>query len=314
MEQVIDTMKQYLPTLFVSSLVLVGCGGAVGGGGASARISATPNPAPYGAPVSIEWDTTRGLNVVDSNFGLDAGDLSGSIEDNPGVTTTYSFTALVQNEGHDPFEISKSVTVQVTKSNKTALIIGNAAVSGPNQVRDSLMSLTTGTVTVSGTLPSSLAQDIVVIHSSAAVSPSDVSRVQGYLSAGKGVILIGQAVINLSGGNVSSVGGMLAGATHESTDNEESFRSGSGFVPLSSRYYGFRLAPAIFNPFKGLVGVSSSADRIVGRDSVTSAFAYTVPGGGKTGYVAYDGVGSDQLSAGYNLALRVIARWCMDGS
>jgi len=251
---------------------------------------------------------------VDSNFGLAAGDLNGNIDDNPGVTTTFSFTAEVQNDGHAPFQITKSVTVQVIKSTKSVLVIGNAAISGPNQVRDSLTSLTTGPVSVVGTLPSGVSQDVLVIHGTANLSPSDVSTVQNYLSAGKGIVLIGDAVLDLSGGNVSSIGGMLAGATHQTSDFDDRFRSTSGFVPISSRYFDFKLSPFIADPFDGLAGVSSSADRLIESNGVTSAFAYHVPGGGKIGYVAYDGVGSEQVDAGYNLALRVITRWCMDGN
>ncbi len=295
----------------------IGCGGvsAALGTNAGLDISATPNPAPYNTPVTLTWDSDRALEVITSNFGLDPSETEGSLTDNPGVDTTYRLTIRAQNEGHDPIEITESVTVEVAKSSKSVLVVGDSSVAGANQVLDSLKSLTNGTASISAAVPASTSADVIVLHPSASLTTSDRTRVEGLLSAGKAVVFVGSAVTAVSGGNVASIGGMLGGATSIGNGFDVEFREASGLIPISFRFRGLRLSAPVFTSYSGLQGVGGSADRLItDGGSITSAMAYKVPSGGRTGYVAEDGVGSSSRNQGFDLALRVITRWCMDGA
>jgi hypothetical protein len=302
-------------SLIALSLLASGCGGGSStttSGGAGVTVSATPNPAPYNTPVTMRWGGTDLVGVQSSNFGASGGQATGSLTDNPGVTSTYSLTDIVDVPGQTQSTLSGAATVSIVPSKKSALIVGDASVSGPNQVLTSMQSITTGSVTITPTLPASTTADVVILHSSASLSTSDRSSLDQLLAAGKAVIFIGSAVSSLSGGNVTSLGGYLAGATSQRGGNYPSFRSTSGLVPMSVVDRGLFVGG---NGPLALEGVSASAaDRLVFTGSDTYAFAYKVPSGGRTGYTGQDGVGSDTPSVGYNLALRLIARWCMDGS
>jgi len=311
--------KMHRPAIKGAGLLLcmlvLGCGGNIPGiKNASLKLSASPNPAPYNIPIKISWGGTGVKSITKSNFGVESDQTSGSITDNPGVDSTYTLTATLQNPGHDPFSGSESVVATVVKSTKGILIIGDASVAGPSQVQQSLQSLTTGSVSVSATLPATTTQGVVIIHPTASLSTSDRIALDSLVSAKIPVIFIGSTVKAISGNNVASIGGYLGGATRTNGDYDQAYRSAAGFVPVSSRYYGARLDGALFTPFQGLGGVSTQADRLIGNSSCASAFAYRLPSGEKTGFVQEDGVGSSNHSKGFDLALRLISRWCMDGS
>ncbi|MGV3615286.1 MAG: hypothetical protein ACO1SV_08125 [Fimbriimonas sp.] len=303
-------------TLFPCFVILAaaGCGGSgLLGTNAAATLDATPNPAPYGVPIRISWGGHLVKEVLSSNFGVPRDVTSGTIEDNPGVDTTYQIKVQAQNSGREPIEISKTLTVQIAKSSKSVVVVGDASAAGPNQVADSLKTLTAGAVTVAPSLAAAPAgADLIVFHPTASIEGAD--SVAAMLDSGKGVIFIGESIVNLSDGDVSSSGGILGGATGVGGDYDAKFRSESGFVPFAARYRGAKLAAAFLTPFGGLEGVGGSADRLIVAGSVTCAMAYRVPTGGKTGFVQEDGVGSTSNAFAFNLALRVIARWCMDGS
>lgn len=299
-----------------AALVLIGCGGGGGflGTNADASISASPNPASFGIPVTVTWKTLKALKIESSNFGLGRSDLNGSITDNPGVTTTYQFTAEVQNEDHAPISVTKAVTLTVPRSTRSILIVGDAAVSGPNQVRDSLSTITSGAVTVSASMPSSTSVQAVVLHSSANLTAADRPKLDALLAAGKSVVFINESVSKISGGSISSIGGVLAGATAFSGSGSVplNFRAEAGPVPISITVRGRPVSKT--SGF--LRGVSTSADRLLASSggTYTSAMAYKVPTGGRTAFLGHDGVGSDAGSQSYNAALLVIVRWCLDGA
>ncbi len=204
------------------SLILTSCGGSVGSDPNASSISLTASSPTisYGQTVNINWIGHNIQNIDSSNFQAGSNALTGSITDKPAITTTYTITA----RGNDSQLYTSTVTVNLVKGNKKILFVGDVAQSGVNQIIEFIQGMTTQTVQVSPTLPSSFTADVVVLSRSASVSPSDVSAVQAQLTAGKGVVVISVAAQLLATGNinnsdVSAIGSFLAGVT-DSTNND----------------------------------------------------------------------------------------------
>jgi hypothetical protein len=296
--------------------LLAGCGGGGGvlGTSADASLSVSPNPAAFGTPVTVTWRTNKAVKIESSNFGVGRTDLNGSITDNPGITTTYELKAEVKNDDRPPISVSKSVTLTVPRSTKGIVIVGDSALAGTNQVLDSLSTITSGPISVSPAMPSTTTAQAVVLHTSANVSTADLPKFDALLSAGKSVIFINESVNKISGGNVASIGGKLAGSTGFVKDPTVgiSFRTEAGMVPLSATLRGVSFS----GNDSALRTISTSADRLIASSGAlyTTAMAYKVPTGGRTGFVGDDGVGSDTTARNYNAALKLIVRWALDGS
>ncbi|MBS1702598.1 MAG: hypothetical protein JST12_13105 [Armatimonadetes bacterium] len=316
-------MKRYSHSslLFVPLvLVLAACGGAGDFlAGAQATLTATPSPVTVGEPVTITWGGNKLTHGKSNDFGADINLLSGTIQDRTAVSLDYHFSAYGKNGDNPEIVLNATASVQVTKSTKSVVVIGDPAIAGTNQVADYMRGITTGSVRViDGSDVTSVTEDLIILHSSIASSLtastwSDV--VLPWLTAGKSVMVIGEDTLKgLGGGNVSTVGGYFGGASGFSGGilPTEKVRSTDGLVPLSIKYRGQRITLDAGGG-RGVTGIGGSSDILISSSAGSEAFVYklaTLPG--KTAFLMHDGVGSSGTDAYYAWAMQSMARWCLD--
>ncbi len=276
--------------IFASFIVLgsltLGCGGGSVGGSSNASItlSSSLSSVGYGQQTTISWSSQNVDSVTSASFPVNGSTINGSFTDKPTVPTTYKITG----HGTDGSSVSSLITVSVQKGSKKILFLADTAQSGVNQETDFLRGLSTQPVQVSHSLPGVFSADVIVISSSAAVSPSDVPSIKSFLNAGGGVVLIRFAPRLLASGDlnnndISSIGSFCAGVTNSSgnfSDAQIVSGSVSGF-PMSANLFGQTAAG------EGVSPVSASATLLTGLDGLgfTMAFAYQPATGGKVAFV-----------------------------
>ncbi len=274
-------------TLAVIACALVGCGGSsTGSTAASITLSVSNNNVAYGQPATISWSSQNVDSITSASFPVSGSTLNGSISDKPTVPTTYKITA----HGTDGSSVSSTVTVSVQKGSKRILVLGDTAVSGFSQVVDALQTLTTQTVQVSQGLPGAFSTDVLVISSSSTVSPSDVSAIKSFMSAGGGVVLIRYATRLLATGdknnsNVSAVGTFCGGISDSS-----SFTPFKTAQIVTGTVSGFPLGASLFGnnvEGQGVKPVSASATLLTNQDDqgYTMGYVYQPASGGKLGFI-----------------------------
>ncbi len=274
-------------TLLAFSLILIGCGGGtIGGSSASITLSSSIQSVAYGQQTTISWSSQNVDSIESASFPVNGSTINGSFTDKPTVPTTYKITA----HGTDGGSVSSLITVSVQKGSKKILFLADTAQSGVNQATDFLQTLSTQSVQVSHSLPGVFSADVIVIGSSAAVSPSDVPAIKSFMNAGGGVVLIRYstrllATGNLNDDNISSIGSFCAGVT-----------SSSGFTPFRSAQIvpgsvsGFPMSANLFGQNvlgQGVAPVSASATLLTGQDDqgFTMGFTYQPASGGKIAFV-----------------------------
>src|SRR5690606_12470929 len=136
-----------------AALIATGCGGkgSTGSSGASLNLSQTVAEVAYGDPVTISWSSS-GLDRIDvngTNFVITSNQLSGSFLDTPALDTEYT----IVGDPTSGSDITRTVSVKVTKSMKKIVLVADSAISGVPQLRDFIQGLTAQTVTTSLTLP-----------------------------------------------------------------------------------------------------------------------------------------------------------------
>ncbi len=296
----------------VFSLFTLGCGGSSAGGSTNASItlSVSTNNLAYGQPTTISWSSQNVDFIESASFPVNTSTVNGSFTDKPTVPTTYKITA----HGTDGGSVSSLITVSVQKGSKKILFLADTAQSGVNQATDFLQTLSTQSVQVSHSLPGAFSADVIVIGSSAAVSPSDVPAIKSFMNAGGGVVLIRYATRllatgNLNDDNISSIGSFCAGVT-----------SSSGFTPfrsaqiVSGSVTGFPLSANLFGQTvsgQGAAPVSASATLLTGQDDqgFTMGFTYQPATGGKISFVGDAPIDSSSESVALRTLFLSEVRW-----
>ena len=300
-------------TLSCLALFFAGCGGggATGSSG-SLSLSASKTTVAYGEPVTISWSASGDATIIAGQCNFPVSGQSGSIVDYPSYDTTYRIRG---NDGNGA-DAEKTRTVVVQKSAKKILLIGDTAVSGTNQIKQYLQTITTQPVDTRLDITGVSPYDVVVLLPSAAYIPSDNAEIAIYLTDGGSVILVDQAPRRLATGNggvgdVSAIGSWCAGVTSLSTSgfNERVITSNSGSIKVSAVLFGddgpngYDLGP-----------VSALATRLTTNSSNKhSAFVYEPPSGGKVGFVGGLGIGTSEADSSARELLLTEARWMMDG-
>ncbi len=273
-----------LASFVALSLLPLGCGGDSIGGSSkpSISLSVTGSNLTYGQPTTISWTTHNVASIDSASFPISSSDLNGSITDKPATSTTYKITA----HGTDGSTVSSLVTVSVQKGAKKILFLADTAISGINQVTDYLQTLSTQTVQVSQTLPNSFSADVIVVSTTANVSPANVPAIQSFLNAGGGVVLIRYstrklATGDLSNSNISAIGSFFAGVT-DSSDYTWPRQI------VSSSPVGFALSASAFGDDTSAQGVSPVSSQAIllttDYDGTYAGFAYSPSTGGKVAY------------------------------
>jgi hypothetical protein len=310
-------------TLLLSVTILCGCGGIQDAlKGAEANLSVTPETVSPGQSFNVRWGGNKLTGTKSNNFKAPSGLTSGQITDRTAVDLTYSYVAYGQNGSNPEIELTAKATVRVAKSRMNVWVLGDPATAGPNQVADYLKSITTGVVRVldrSDTTTTVPVEDLVVVHPSYFL-PSDGSSftltLQGMSKQKRKVIIIGETSLKYFGGsNLSSIGGLLGGATGVTQDflATERIRSEDGSVPISIAYRGTTITLS-GGGGRGVAGVGGSADRLISTGIATQAFTYVTPDGARFAFAMRDGVGSSATDAWYEVIIQSMARWCMDMS
>lgn len=307
----------YLPIGTLLVLALAGCGGGGSSSSASLNLSRNIAEVAYGETVSVSWSSS-GLDTIDvngTNFVITSGQLSGSFIDTPALDTDYTIVG-------DPttgINITRTVSVKVTKSTKKVALVADSAVSGVPQLRDFIQGLTAQTVTTSLALPSLTGVDVLVILESASIGPAQQTAVRNYLNSGGAVVFVGRAVKKLATGdfqndNISSIGSWFAGVTEA--------RDIGGFVPyklVSSRPAGFPLSAIVFGDnlsYEGsyVLNVSSQATVFDTNPTERLAFVYKPSSGGKVCFAGDAPIGSGHTDTSVRTLFLSIVRWAADGS
>ncbi len=313
-------MHRFRTLAFLTTLsTLLACGGAGDlVSGAEATLTATPSPVGIGQPITVTWGGHRLTRGKSNDFGADTSLLSGSIQDRTAVDIDYHISMYGKNGDNPEIQLDATATATVIPSTKNIVIFGDPAVAGPNQMKDYLQTVTTGTVRVddaSGTAP--VTEDLIVLHSSLlpkidALTWQNV--VVPWLNSGKSVMLIGEDLVKkLANNNVSSIGGYLGGGTGFSNGilPTEKTRAADGIVPISIKFRNQKIT-LDGGGARGMTGVGGSADIIISTSGGAQAFAYKVSSGGKTAFCIDDGVGSSTQALYHGFAIRSMARWCLD--
>ncbi len=290
---------------------LLACGG--GGGGLSndapsVSMTASPVVIDYGKASTITWSSKNVHHLSASSFPVSAASVNGSFTDTPATDTTYSITGA--SAGGD--QATASVTVHVKANAKKILVIADPANPASFQVAQFLQGLSTISLTVSKTLPSGFSADVLVIGSSAQVTPADRSKVTSFMASGGGVVLVGRAPCLLATGDtnnddISAIGSFFAGAT------QCSFNLGvqnvvdsapSGF-PLCANVLGHELAGDDF-----ITPVSAGAIRLAtAGGSGSEAFAFRPTIGGKIAYTTAAPVDASANSVATRTVFLACVRW-----
>jgi hypothetical protein len=300
-------------------LALAGCGGSSAGkSGASLNLSRNKAEVAYGDPVTISW-SSKGLdriNVDDTNFVVTSDQLSGSFTDTPALDTDYT----IVGDPTSGSNITRTVSVKVTKSTKKIVLVADTAISGVPQIQDYIQGLTTPTVVTSLALPSLTGVDVLVILESASIGPAQQTAIKNYLNAGGSVVLVGRATNKLATGDfldndISSIGSWFAGAT-------EAHYQGSGgfaiFDIVASRPAGIPLSAIVLGDglfFEGsrVLPVSSQATVFDTDSSEHIAFTYKPISGGKVGFCGAAPIGGGRTDTSVRTLFLSIVRWAADG-
>lgn len=273
-----------LTFLVACSIFLPGCGGDstnVSTGSISLHLS-NANPT-YGQPITVSWTSNNLSSIEGASFPVNGTEITGSFSDKPCATTTYHIIGrTIANE-----VVSSTITVNLQKGNKRILFLGDTAKSGVNALTDFLQGLSSAPVQVSLTLPSVFTADVIVIASSASVSPSDVAAVKSFLNAGGGLVLIGRsprllATGDLTNENISAIGNFCAGVTTSSSveENTNIISATPGNYPLGANLFGQQVSGLGVSP------VSNSATVLTNPDfsGFTMGFVYSPASGGRVAF------------------------------
>lgn len=300
---------RFFTPLVVIGLVSLGCGGSSIGGktNASITLSVSSNSVSYGQAATISWSSQNVDSIESANFPVSSSTINGSFTDTPAVPTTYKITA----HGTDGSTVSSLVTVSVQKGSKKILFLADTAVSGINQIVDYLQTLSTQAVQVSQTLPSVFSADVIVVSTTASVSPVNVPAIQSFLNAGGGVVLIRYSTRKLATGdlnnsNISAIGSFFAGVT-DSSDYTWPRQIVSG-SPI-----GFNLSATTFGADTSAQGVSPvSAQAILlttDYNGTYAGFAYAPASGGRVAYSGDAPIDSSPESVAIRTMFLSEVRW-----
>ena len=299
----------YLSTIIFGILTL-GCGGDSAGGSSTGSVSlhlSTASPT-YGQPVTVSWTSSNLASIDGASFPVNSNDITGSFADKPATSTTYQITGRTLSND----VVSSTITVNLQKGSKKILFLADTAQSSTNSLTDFLQGLSTQPVQVSLTLPSVFSADVIVISSSAAVSPSDVAAIKSFLNAGGGLVLIRWSTRLLATGdinneNISAIGNFFAGVTlSSSSDLGSNIVSGSpGTYPLGVSLFGQPIDAWGVRP------VSASATLLTTEDqfSCTSGFAYSPATGGRVAYAGSAAIDSSAQSTSVRNMFLGEVRW-----
>lgn len=311
-------MKLITPIVLPLASLLTSCGGKLALPDTSAiAIRSSVAEIAYGGTVTISWNSRNvsALNQGETSFPVTETLTNGSISDRPATNTTYVISA----RGNDGNTVTSKVTVKVTKGTKNYLFVANPLTAGTDQLTEQLRLLTTGTVSVSASLPASLSTDGIIIDSTAQVGPSERARVLAYLASGKGVVIVGRSVRNLCTGDpenpdISAIGNQLAGAT--TTESAffgavNTFSSPVTTVPVTQNLGGRSLSIAEL-----LVTPVTSTATVLARgrfDAGVSHLTYTPPSGGRIAYCTNFPVGDSLDEKVSRELVFACARWASGG-
>lgn len=209
----------------IGILALAGCGGvskALGIADDAVNLNTDKTSVAYGEAVKIAWSTS-GLNTstnngfVSSNFAdvFQPLSSSGNVTDHPLVTTTYQMRVRKESGA----EASDSVTVQVLPGTRRFLIVGGSGSAAASTARTLLAEASSIQADITSAIPaSSGSYDALILVEGGSFGPADQSKVTAWLSAGKGVIVVGAAANQLATGstsntNTSSITSWFGGVT-----------------------------------------------------------------------------------------------------
>lgn len=300
-------------TLLIFITVLGGCGGGglTGSSSPSIGLSASKSVVNYGESVTISWSTGEGASIYTGQCNFPISGDNGSITDIPSYDTTYR----IRGEDADGNDVTKTKQVLVAKSTKAILLVGDAATSGTNQIREYLQTLTTQPVTISLAVPALTGYDAVVLLPSAAYISGDNAKVAAYLTSGGSVFLVEQAPRRLAtgsfgSGDISAIGSWCAGVSSQSNplSDQDVVETSPIGIPLSAVLFGDDCEGYAVGP------VSALAIKLTTSSSTSSAFVYKPSSGGKVGYVGGLGIGSSAREATARELLLTEVRWGLDGS
>lgn len=205
------------------ALTLIGCGGGGANSVNNLTLGATRASIAYGETVTINWDT-QGLNTS-SNNGFERSNFadvpsglpgSGSVTDQPAISTTYRMEVRAASGS----VVSRSVSVSVAPSTKSFLVVGSSSTGDRTAALTLISEVTTTAPTASTTIPSpSASYDALVLCEGGTFGPTDQATVASWLTAGKGVIVVGGAGNQLATGDVndsdtSSISGWFGGVSN----------------------------------------------------------------------------------------------------
>lgn len=309
---VIPMRPSYAPRLLSLSLLtlsLLACGGAggLGSNSPSVSLSASRSSISYGQSVTIGWSSKKISSIESSNFRVGSSALDGSITDTPATTTTYKVTGY----GEDGKRYSGSVTINVNKGPKTILFIGDTSQAGVNQQIEFVQGLTTQSVQVSGTVPSTISADVVILSNGANIKPSDRTAIQNQLNRGAGVVFVGDSPRMLATGDsniydISAIGSFFAGATR--------CDSGSYFDIVSSSPAGIPFGSTLLDVYEFIGGgvgpITSSATLLTSNSSGTfGGFLYSPSSGGRLAYVGQIPIEGDDAHTAVRALFLSEVRW-----
>jgi len=289
------------------AVFVIACGGGgILGLGETVSLRANPSTISYGGASEIRWSRSEQTSFYDANFGVPSNLNSGSITDRPNSTVTYRLR--VRNDETNNL-VDATVTVTVAKTQKRYVIVGSPSHAEVPQIDLSLRMITEVPVVIQTSFPTDPSTyDVVVLHGSGLLSPSDNTRVQTALAQGKGVVVIGESVSSIAGGfDLSGVGSWF-GATGSMSSWDDPVRGTPGDVLLPATILN-RSNSASTDFQITATSLAPTAEVIMGDLSRAGAFAYRPTIGGKVGFVQAP-YGDEPIDHDvYGQVFRGLAQW-----
>ena len=215
---------------------------------------------------------------------------SGSRTDRPATTAVYKMKVYhKKDDGFYEF-VDAQKTVKVRPGTKKFLIVGDTSTADVGSVRAMLPIATTVVADVVRNLPTdATGYDAIILTDGADMRKADAPRIQPWLDANKGVIVVGRAAKLLATGDlnnrdVSSVAGWFGGCTQ--CGNEINYShdlvKGIAAIPYSSTY---QIKDLYLNPLVYETNPGGGSLTLVGSGSRSGAWVFELPGAGRVFYI-----------------------------